>query len=124
MPEVSRSRLAELNAESTLEDRQYIALLSGFKAYQNRTDFLANLKGSAQKMSRGKAGKGAKKTTAAGTRREVVERAGFSADQALRRLEELGVVESGSRRDGTATVRVVDLYAFAQELGIKRVGRR
>jgi hypothetical protein len=36
----------------------------------------------------------------------------------------LGIVETGSRRDGTPTVRIVDLYAMATELDITRRGRR
>jgi len=43
---------------------------------------------------------------------------------ALTLLETLGIVETGSRRDKTPTVRIVDLYAFAPKLRIDRLGRR
>ena len=44
--------------------------------------------------------------------------------EALKVLKSLGIVESGARRTGVATVRIVDLYAFAPELKINRLGRR
>lgn len=98
MPEVSRNRLAELRAESSPDEKGFIALLVGFDAYQNRKDFLRKLR--------------------------ALDVAPATAEEVLDRLEALGVVELGSRRDGTPTIRIVDLYAFAPELQINRRGRR
>ncbi len=99
MPTVSAARLKELQAESGDDDITSIQLLKSFASYQDRDRFLSNLC---------KAG------------HEGLER----AQKRLRRLMELGIVEGGERRDRTPTVRIVDLYAFAPELEVKRLGRR
>jgi hypothetical protein len=96
MPGVSQQRLIELNRECTPKERSRINQLKGFASYQNEADFLQQL-------------------------RRVGE---SDPEEALKTFKSLGIVESGSRRDGTPTVRIVDLYAFAPSLEIKRVGRR
>jgi hypothetical protein len=97
MPEVSSARLEELLTESGQEQRSRILRLTGFKSYQNEDDFLKALKNAGES--------------------EPVS--------ALNTLKELGIVETGSRRNKTAaTSRIVDLYAFAPRLEIARLGRR
>jgi cellulose biosynthesis protein BcsQ len=96
IPDVSEGRLSELMTESGQEQRSRIERLAGFKSYQDRKDFL-----------------------------NALERAGESDPAAaLKTLEDLGIVETGARRDKTPTVRIVDLYAFAPRLRIERLGRR
>jgi hypothetical protein len=96
IPEVSEGRLNELMTESGQEQRSRIERLTGFKSYQDRNDFL-----------------------------NALEHAGESDPAAaLKTLEDLGIVETGARRDKTPTVRIVDLYAFAPQLRIERLGRR
>jgi len=96
MPEVSRGRLDELLTESGQEQRARILRLTGFKSYQNQQAFL-----------------------------QALENVGEPEPAAaLAMLQELGIVELGSRRDKTSTVRIVDLYAFAPRLEIARLGRR
>lgn len=97
MPTVSDQRLADLKAECTDDARKRIGWLKGFDAYQNRAAFLQQLEAQGDKHP----------------------------EETLRMLaEDLGVIEHGARNDKTPTVRIVDLYAFAKELQIKRVGRR
>jgi len=96
MPRVSENRLDELLAESDPIQKQRVLRLKSFKSYQNRIDFIIALR-----------------------------RAGDAEpEDALKTLEALGVVEAGSRRDKTPTTRIVDLYAFAPQLDIQRLGRR
>lgn len=97
MPTVSDHRLADLKAECTDDARRRIGWLKGFDAYQDKAAFL----------------------------RQLVAQGDKDPDETLRMLaEDLGVVEPGARNNKTPTVRIVDLYAFAKELQIKRVGRR
>ena len=96
MPRVAAERLTELKRECTQRERKRLMLLKGFLAYQDEKNFLAKLKGAGEE----------------------------SPGEALKNFKSLGIVESGSRRDGTPTVRIVDLYAFAPDLEIERVGRR
>lgn len=79
-----------------------LGLLSGMKAYQNQKDFLNEIEALIPKSGN---------TT-------------FKAEDVLKTLIELGILEQGMRRDKTPTVRIVDLYAFNPELNIKRLGRR
>lgn len=96
IPDVSEGRLNELMTESGQEQRSRIERLTGFKSYQDRNDFL-----------------------------NALEQAGeHDPAAALKTLEDLGIVETGARRDKTPTVRIVDLYAFAPRLRIERLGRR
>jgi len=96
IPLVAKERLAELRRECTTEQKKRLGYLKGFDSYQNENKFLKALKD-----------------------------AGDSDPKAaLDELKMLGIVESGSRRDGTGTVRIVDLYALASELKIVRRGRR
>ncbi len=96
MPHVAQQRLAELRAESTRQEKERLQRLKGLTHYQNERDFLAALD---------YAGESEPKDT-------------------LAVFKSLGLAESGRRRDGTPTVRIVDLYAFATELEIERKGRR
>lgn len=96
IPLVAKERLAELRRECTLEQRKRLGYLKGFDSYQDEAKFSRAL---------GRAGDAAPKA-------------------ALDELKVLGIVETGSRRDGTPTVRIVDLYAMATELDITRRGRR
>ena len=96
MPDVSQNRLDELLAESEPHQKERVLRIKGFKSYQDRSEFLAAL---------GRAGEA-------------------EPEEALKELENLGVVEIGARRDKTPTTRIVDLYAFASRLEIQRLGRR
>jgi len=96
MPDVSQGRLDELLTEAATEQRDRVLRIAGFKSYQDRQEFLDALKQA-----------GEPEPTAA-----------------LTLLEVLGIVETGSRRNKTPTVRIVDLYAFAPKLRIDRLGRR
>lgn len=96
MPRVAQQRLAELRAESTRQEKERLQYLKGLTHYQNESEFLAAL-----------------------------ARAGESdPKEALVVFKRLGLAESGKRRGGTPTVRIVDLYAFAPALEIDRRGRR
>lgn len=96
MPEVSTGRLDELLTESGEEQRSRIMRLKGFKSYQDQDEFL-----------------------------QALEQAGeHEPSVAFTMLKDLGIVETGTRRDNTPTVRIVDLYAYAPKLGIARLGRR
>jgi hypothetical protein len=96
MPKVSEQRLAELKREASRDERRLIERIKGFRAYLDRSQFLEDL---------GKAGQKEPET-------------------GLGQLHAIGLVEYGRRRDDTPTVRIVDLYAFAPELKIERLGRR
>ncbi len=96
MPRVAQQRLAELRAESTRQEKERLLRLKGLTHYQDERDFLAALKSAAE----------------------------LEPKEALAVFKRLGLAESGRRRDGTPTVRIVDLYAFAPELEIDRRGRR
>lgn len=96
MPKVSEQRLAELKKECTPRERERIMLLKNFPSYQNEDSFLESLKRAGEK----------------------------DPAEAMGKLKDLGLLEMGARRDGTPTVRIVDLYAFAPELSISRMGRR
>lgn len=96
MPKVAEKRLDELLAESSQRQKERMSRLRGFKSYQDRSDFIQALRNAGE----------------------------LEPEEALKDLEILGVVEFGSRRDKTPTVRVVDLYAFAPRLEIQRLGRR
>jgi cellulose biosynthesis protein BcsQ len=96
MPDVSGGRLDELLTETATEQRERVLRIEGFKSYLDRPEFL-----------------------------EALKQAGEPEPAAaLTMLEALGIVETGSRRDKTPTVRIVDLYAFAPKLRIDRLGRR
>ena len=96
MPRVSENRFDELLAESNPPQKERLRRLRGFKSYQNRTDFTTALRAAGES----------------------------DPEEALKDLEALGVVETGARRDKTPTTRIVDLYAFAPQLDIQRLGRR
>lgn len=96
MPRVAQQRLAELRAESTQQEKQRLQRLKGLTHYQNESDFLAALELAGEPEPR----------------------------EALAVFKRLGLAESGRRRGGTPTVRIVDLYAFAADLEIDRRGRR
>lgn len=96
MPNVAQQRLAELRAESSRLEKERIGRLKGLVHYQNESDFLTALEAAGEPKPK----------------------------DALAAYKRLGIVESGKRRDGTPTVRIVDLYAFAPELEIDRRGRR
>jgi MinD-like ATPase involved in chromosome partitioning or flagellar assembly len=96
MPAVGERRLDELLAESEPRQKERVLRLKTFKSYQNKSDFISAL----------------------------VKVGEATPEDAVTALESLGVIESGSRRDKTPTVRVVDLYAFAPQLDIQRLGRR
>lgn len=96
MPEVASNRLKELESEATRDEWDQVMRLRGLDSYGNRADFVEHLRD-----------QGASEPT-----------------RALDLLNDLGVVEFGERRNRTPTVRIVDLYALAPELEIKRVGRR
>lgn len=96
MPEVAEKRLDELLAESDQKLKDRVVRLKGFKSYQDRAEFLEELK-------------------------NVGETDEWDA---LKKLEGAGVIETGARRDKTPTTRIVDLYAFAPKLEIQRLGRR
>ena len=95
MPAVARERLAELKAECSPSERRLIDSLQGFDNYQNDEDFHRELK-----------------------------KKNYNPIEVTQTLATLGVIERGSRQDKTPTVRIVDLYAFAAELKVKRLGRR
>jgi hypothetical protein len=96
MPRVSQQRLAELKRECSESERARILALKNFPSYQDEEKFL-----------------------------RALEQVGESdPTSALQLFENLGIVERGARRDGTPTVKIVDLYAFAPELKIERLGRR
>jgi selenocysteine lyase/cysteine desulfurase len=96
MPSVARERFAELKAECSNAERKLLDSLQGFNNYQNEEDFQYELRKHGQSQP----------------------------EEVTRTLAELGVIERGSRQDKTPTIRIVDLYAFAAELKIKRLGRR
>ncbi|HEX5747455.1 MAG TPA: hypothetical protein VFZ09_14515 [Archangium sp.] len=96
IPLVATERLAELKKECAPDERRRIDLLRGFDSYQDEVKFLRALKGAGES----------------------------DPGEALKSFKTLGIVEAGSRRNGTPTVRIVDLYAFAPELEINRLGRR
>jgi MinD-like ATPase involved in chromosome partitioning or flagellar assembly len=97
MPTVAERRLDELLAECGVHQKERVLRLKGFKAYQDKSDFI-----------------------------EALTKSGESdPESALKELEDLGVIEFGSRREKSrATARIVDLYAFAPRLEIQRLGRR
>lgn len=97
LPTVSDKRLADLMAECTDDAKRRVRYLKGFDAYQNKDDFL----------------------------RQLTRQGDENPAETLQLLaDDLGVIEHGARNDKTPTVRIVDLYAFAKDLQIKRVGRR
>lgn len=96
MPYVARERLAELHAESSDREREIFQRLKGWKSFSTEDDFINYLQKAGESDPR----------------------------EALRALKDLGIVESGQRRDKTPSVRIVDLYAYAPDLEIKRVGQR
>ena len=96
MPTVAERRLDELLAESGIHQKEKVLRLKTFKSYQNKSDFVLSLTNTGDD----------------------------SPEDTVADLESLGVIEFGSRRDKTSTVRIVDLYAFAPRLEIQRLGRR
>ena len=106
MYEVARQRYKELLKECGPHEKDILQLLQGLpKAYMNKSDFFKHIEEKV-KSSR------------------VKSQARFTTDEAFKVLQELGVLEEGSRRDKTPTVRVVDLYALNRDLNITRMGRR
>lgn len=96
IPLVAKERLAELKRECTVEQRKRLNSLKNFESYLDEAKFLKRLAAEDEKDPKA----------------------------ALDELKMLGIVETGSRRDGTPTVRIVDLYALAPELKLVRRGRR
>jgi len=100
VPSVSAERLRELRVECSPKEKRLIDSLRGFDSYQDDAVFLQALKNASSG-----------------------ERSARTPSESLEDLKALGVVERGNRRDGTSTVRIVDLYAYAPELKINRLGR-
>lgn len=97
MPKVAELRLEDLKKECAKGAWDRLQRVRGFLAYQDRSDFVEGLR-----------------------------KAGDSdPEETIKMLrDELGVIEEGSRKNKTPTVRIVDLYAFAPALAINRQGRR
>jgi MinD-like ATPase involved in chromosome partitioning or flagellar assembly len=98
MSRVASLRLEELRNEAP-EHRKLLTALKGFVSYWDESKFIASL----QRNSKFKL---------------------KDARAAIEQLVKIGVLERGSRRRGQPTLRIVDLYAFAPELEVNRLGRR
>jgi MinD-like ATPase involved in chromosome partitioning or flagellar assembly len=98
MPRVAAQRLDELHNEAP-DDWKLVIGLKGFASYMDEKKFVLKLVSSLKSTP-------------------------VEARKAVEKLVDLGVLERGSRREGTPTLRIVDLYAFAEKLEIDRLGRR
>jgi hypothetical protein len=94
LPQVASHLLQEVLSAADPETKRAILALEGQDADQPREKLAAHLK----------------KAT--------------GDDRAEARLKDLGFLRITRRHDGTEMVRIVDLYALAPELGVRRVGRR